>query len=230
MFSLSAHTAPRIKDPAKLDKIVQSMCQRLGRLREELGRHFSDDVETFIECALAKRGHLQPISRWGRTMTTWHAASGALADSFLEIFLVSGQEKPGWVDRDLLGVEPRTELNADQLLEFYRSVRQQNRGFSFPGDDVDANIRREHAFAVADLTTEANNEWLTVTEAADRLREVVDNISLEKAKARVSRAADAKKFVTNGKKRSKRRLDLHSFSTWLLQQRESNLDRDNPGH
>ena len=71
---------------------------------------------------------------------------------------------------------------------------------------------------------------LTVTEAAKRLVDVVDGLSLEKARARVCKATRANKFRTNGEKRSKRRIDPHSFSTWLLEQRDSDLDRDNPAH
>ena len=52
-----------------------------------------------------------------------------------------------------------------------------------------------------------------VTQAAVLLRDVVSGITLEKAKARVSRAAGEGKFKTNGKTRPARRLERDSFNT-----------------
>jgi len=66
--------------------------------------------------------------------------------------------------------------------------------------------------------------WLTVTECAQLLLDVVSGLDLEKAKARVSKAASDGKFRTNGKKGTDRRVDRDSFSTWRLEQRERDLD------
>ncbi len=66
-------------------------------------------------------------------------------------------------------------------------------------------------------------EWLTVTEAAKLLQEVVSGIRIERARARVSKAAKDGKFQTNGEQRQARRIDQDSFSSWLLKQREKHL-------
>lgn len=65
--------------------------------------------------------------------------------------------------------------------------------------------------------------WLTVTEAAQQLLEDVSGIDLDKAKARVSKAAKQGRFITNDKKGPTRRIDQHSFSTWRLEQRAKDL-------
>ncbi|MBX3322453.1 MAG: hypothetical protein KF757_05630 [Phycisphaeraceae bacterium] len=68
-------------------------------------------------------------------------------------------------------------------------------------------------------------EWLSVTEAAELLINDVSGIDLDKAKARVSKAATEKRFRTNGISGRDRRIDRDSFSTWRLEQRENDLDR-----
>jgi hypothetical protein len=65
--------------------------------------------------------------------------------------------------------------------------------------------------------------WLTVTDAARRLMDVVSDLDLKKARARISVAAGRDEFQTNGKERTDRRIDRDSFSTWLLKQRERDL-------
>ena len=67
------------------------------------------------------------------------------------------------------------------------------------------------------------SEWLTVTEAAKLLQDVVSDLTLKKARARVSGAANRKQFKTNDEKGSVRRIDQDSFSSWLLKQREKHL-------
>lgn len=64
---------------------------------------------------------------------------------------------------------------------------------------------------------------LTVTNAAKRLMVKVYGLTLEKARARVSAAAGRGEFVTNGKERNDRRIDLHTFNTWLLEQERRDL-------
>lgn len=66
-------------------------------------------------------------------------------------------------------------------------------------------------------------KWITVTEAAEKLIKVVDNIDMSKARARVSGAGSRDKFTTNGKKGTDRKIDLHTFNTWLIEQQEINL-------
>jgi hypothetical protein len=65
---------------------------------------------------------------------------------------------------------------------------------------------------------------LTVTEAAKQLMDVVPELSLQSARAEVSSAATDDKFKTNGKKGPGRRIDRHSFSSWLLERRKKHLD------
>lgn len=52
------------------------------------------------------------------------------------------------------------------------------------------------------------------------------HLELEHAKARVSKAANAGKFTTNGKKRDARRIERTSFDAWRLQQRDRDLDAE----
>jgi DNA-binding response OmpR family regulator len=67
--------------------------------------------------------------------------------------------------------------------------------------------------------------WLTVTEAATLLCQDVPGLDLKGARARVSWAAGAGKFRTNGEKGPGRRIDPTSFNSWRLQQRDIDLDR-----
>ena len=65
--------------------------------------------------------------------------------------------------------------------------------------------------------------WLTVTEAAKLLVKDVSGVDLAKARVRVSRAADAGKFRTNGEKGRRRRIDRDSFRAWWLERREQDF-------
>jgi hypothetical protein len=71
--------------------------------------------------------------------------------------------------------------------------------------------------------------WLSVTEAAQELMGVVSGIDLQKARARVSAAAGRDEFRTNGKTRGSRRIDRDSFSTWLMRQRDRDLEKADSG-
>lgn len=64
---------------------------------------------------------------------------------------------------------------------------------------------------------------LTVTDAAELLKDVVSGITTKQAQARVSRAAGRGKFKTNGKTRRARRIERDSFNTWRFKQREKDL-------
>lgn len=79
------------------------------------------------------------------------------------------------------------------------------------------------AFPASALVEIKGNAWITVTAAAKLLLEDVSGIDLNKAKARVSKAANEGKFRTNGKKGSARRIGHDSFSTWRLEQRAKDL-------
>jgi len=69
----------------------------------------------------------------------------------------------------------------------------------------------------------ATPSTLKVSKAAKQLMDVTA-LSFESAKAEVSTAATAGKFKTNGKKGSSRRIDRHSFSSWLLRRQQKYLD------
>ena len=69
-------------------------------------------------------------------------------------------------------------------------------------------------------------QWLTVTQADERLLEVRSGIDLPKSRARVSRAASDSKFRTNGLVGAMRRLHEPTFAIWLLNERASDLERD----
>ncbi len=66
-------------------------------------------------------------------------------------------------------------------------------------------------------------KWLRVTDAGKLLLNDVSGINHAQANARVSKAATAGEFRTNGKTGHARRIDPDSFSTWRLEQREKDL-------
>ncbi|MCI0364962.1 MAG: hypothetical protein L0219_13875 [Phycisphaerales bacterium] len=73
--------------------------------------------------------------------------------------------------------------------------------------------------------------WLTNKAAAIKLQDIVDGLTFAKAKARVSAACSrGDEFRTNGQSGSDLRIEAHSFSTWLLAQRDKNLAEDNDGY
>jgi hypothetical protein len=72
-------------------------------------------------------------------------------------------------------------------------------------------------------------DWLTVTEAAIEPMDCVSGLTIDKAKSRVSFAATNGKFTTNGQKGKDRRIEKNSFSSWLLEQREIDLDKCDEG-
>jgi len=69
------------------------------------------------------------------------------------------------------------------------------------------------------------SEWITVTQAAELLAKDF-NTTAEEVKAKVSINATRNKFRTNGKKGPDRRIELHSFNTWRLAQRDKDLDAE----
>lgn len=72
-------------------------------------------------------------------------------------------------------------------------------------------------------------DWLTVTEAAEKLMDVVDGLDLKKARARISCAAGDNKFVTDGASGADRRIHIHAFNAWLMEQRRKDLARAESG-
>ena len=68
--------------------------------------------------------------------------------------------------------------------------------------------------------------WLTVTDCARLLMKDIPRLDLEHAKARVSKASNTDKLVTNGKKRNARRIERVSFDAWRLRQRDRDLDME----
>lgn len=68
--------------------------------------------------------------------------------------------------------------------------------------------------------------WLTVTEAARLLQRDFPGLEFERAKARVSWAANAGSIETNGKTRNKRRIARISLDVWRLAQRDRDLDAE----
>lgn len=70
------------------------------------------------------------------------------------------------------------------------------------------------------------SKWITVTEAAELLLKDLPWLDIKKARARVSKAAKAEHFETNGLERTDRRIERGSFSTWRLVQRDRDLAKD----
>ena len=81
---------------------------------------------------------------------------------------------------------------------------------------------KPHADAVA-------SEWLTVTQAAERLvaEDVLDDLDLARAKALVSTAASRGHLVTNSEQGRGRRIESGSLAAWMLEQRRKNLKEEN---
>lgn len=68
--------------------------------------------------------------------------------------------------------------------------------------------------------------WLTVTQGAELLQADLPHLDLKKARARVSDAANRKKFITNEKTGRERLIEINSFSSWRLIQRDKGLDAE----
>ena len=68
-----------------------------------------------------------------------------------------------------------------------------------------------------------DGEWITVTDAAKLLMDVVSGLGLKGAQARVSRSASRDRFRTNDRKGAARRIELHSFNSWRFSERERDL-------
>ena len=69
-------------------------------------------------------------------------------------------------------------------------------------------------------------QWITVTQGAQLLVNDLPYLDVKKAAARISKAANAGKFMTNGKTRDARRLERVSFDAWRLEQRDRVLDAE----
>lgn len=89
-------------------------------------------------------------------------------------------------------------------------------------EGLDLDLAR--VFPASGLVEVKPDAWITVTAAAKLLLADVSGIDLNKAKARVSKAAGEERFRTNGKDGRNRRIDRDSFSTWRLEQRERDND------
>ncbi|MBI5724744.1 MAG: response regulator [Planctomycetes bacterium] len=100
----------------------------------------------------------------------------------------------------------------------------------FSGNDVIADPKFDPGDEQLDETKilQKNRDgWLTVSGGAELLMDVMSDIDEKKARARVSKAAEAGKFKTNGQKGSQRRIDRDSFNTWRFQQRDLDLKKEN---
>jgi CheY-like chemotaxis protein len=76
------------------------------------------------------------------------------------------------------------------------------------------------------LARGVEEQWFTVTQAAELLAHDLPGLGIRKAKARVSRAASLNEFRINGKQRLQRRIEIVSLNAWRLQQRDRDLDRE----
>lgn len=142
------------------------------------------------------------LSRTDAAVTV--AAAGRLAASEHPVVLSVGV-KPGDIWSG--GARPRTAV----LAEHARLDR----------DGIHLDLAG--AFPASGVVETRPGTWLTVTEAAKLLLDDISGIDLNKAKARVSKAAGDDLFRTNGKTGRERRIDRDSFSTWRLEQREKDL-------
>lgn len=70
------------------------------------------------------------------------------------------------------------------------------------------------------------DEWLKVSMAGELLKKSLPWLTAKRANARVSRAAGEGKFTTNGQKGPKRRIEPHTFNSWLMLQRDLDLAKD----
>jgi hypothetical protein len=91
---------------------------------------------------------------------------------------------------------------------------------------VDMWTPRPDALALA---AASKTEWLTVGEAAKLFRKSASYLSSTSAKARISKAATAGKFVTNGETGAKRRIDTLTFHAWKSKAVDRGLDDEDKG-
>lgn len=90
-----------------------------------------------------------------------------------------------------------------------------------------SQVENENHRDKSKLVTRHSNEpsKLTVSDAARLLQKDFPHLTLERARARVSRAAGRNKFVCDGKY-LRRRIDPNSFAVWRIKQREDDLDAE----
>ena len=69
-------------------------------------------------------------------------------------------------------------------------------------------------------------QWITVSQGAQLLVNDLPYLDVKKAAARISKAANTGKFMTNGKAREERRIERISFDAWRLEQRDRALDAE----
>lgn len=69
-------------------------------------------------------------------------------------------------------------------------------------------------------------QWLTVTDCARLLMRDLPHLTLKRAHARVSKAANTGQFATNGKRGPERRIERVGFDAWRLAQRDHDLDEE----
>ncbi len=72
----------------------------------------------------------------------------------------------------------------------------------------------------------SESKLLTVTAAAKLLMVELPYLTIGKARARVSAAASRGSFKTNDRTGSARRIDVDSFSTWRIRQRDKSFDEE----
>lgn len=178
----------------------------------DLGGQVIEDVPgRFVEAGRVVAGETWRDLFLARGLA-WDDATTALADARrlkaaaapLVFALAMLPTQPVWPD-----CKPAVALLAD-------IATLDDRGLGLDLEGVIERPTRPHADA-------AENKWITVTAAAQLLLSDVSGITLVQAKARISKAANAGKFATNGKHQQDRRIDRDSFSTWRLQQREKDL-------
>ena len=73
-------------------------------------------------------------------------------------------------------------------------------------------------------------QWLTVTGCARLLMRDLPHLTLKRAQARVSKAANTGHFATNGRCGQDRRIERSSFDAWRLAQRDRDLDEEDRTH
>ncbi len=212
-----------------------AMCPECGRVNIPLERLRQWQLAPIglaqsVMAAIGSSGPLDEIT----TNRIWSLGTIPSDDTPRDIFIARGLN---WPDaREIVRQAEPLRRSPAPLVLSYATLPNPGIWSGFhPAVDSLANIcTLEDGQFAANLSLALNRQtlphsdsgegsWITVTQAAEKLIKVLDNIDMSKARARVSGSANRDKFKTNGKKGTDRKIDLDSFSTWLFEQQEINL-------
>ncbi len=214
-----------------------AMCPECGRVNIPLERLRQWQLAPIglaqsVMAAIGSSGPLDEIT----TNRIWSLGTIPSDDTPRDIFIARGLD---WPDaREIVRQAEPLRRSPAPLVLSYATLPNPGIWSGFrPATDVLASIcSLDDGVFTANLSDSLNRttlphsdagegSWITVTQAAKKLMKVVDDLDLKRARARVSGAANNGKFKTNDEKGTAREIHLDSFSTWLFEQQEINLNK-----